>query len=186
MFSSDSNTGGVGIWGLVIFLLILFWVCGGGMGGGFGYNRGAAWAAAGEAQTDRDVLQLSTFIAGQQANTQASLKDLMYQNERNTAAILEGQKDLYIRDLERVATQQFITSQTDTLSAKLDNIAAAGALQRQADLANVQAQLNAISCQMLKAPQPIPIVGLSTIGCNNGGFVFNSGCGCGCNGCNNV
>ena len=180
MFSGDSTTGGVGIWGLVIFLLILFWVCG---GGNFG-NCGNRWNNCAEAQTGRDVLQLSTFIAGQNANTQASLKDLIFQNERNTAAILEGQKDLYIRDLERVATQQFITSQTDTLSAKLDNIAAAGALQRQADLANVQAQLAAISCQMLKAPVPQPIVGLNTLGCTNGSFAFNSG-NCSCN-CNNV
>lgn len=172
MFSNDSTTGGVGIWGLVIFLLILFWVCG---GGNFG-NCGNRWGNCAEAQTNRDVLQLSTFIAGQNANTQASLKDLMYQNERNTAAILEGQKDLYIRDLERVATQQFITGQTDMLSAKLDNIAAAGALQRQADLASVQAQLSAISCQMLKAPQPVPVVGLNTLGCTNGGFVSNFGC----------
>ena len=139
-------------------------------------NCGNRWGNCAEAQTNRDVLQLSTFIAGQNANTQASLKDLMYQNERNTAAILEGQKDLYIRDLERVATQQFITSQTDTLSAKMDNLAAAGALQRQADLANVQAQLAAISCQMLKAPVPQPIVGLATLGCNNVGATFGS-CG---------
>lgn len=178
MFSSDSSSSGVSIWGLVIFLLILFWVCGGGNGfGGFGCGgRGVAWAAAGEAQTDRDVLQLSTFIAGQQAATQSSLKDLMFQSERNTAAILEGQKDLYIRDLERVATQQFITSQTDTLSAKLDNIAAAGALQRQADLASINAQLASIGCQMLKAPVPQPIVGLATLGCNNVGATFGS-CG---------
>lgn len=185
---SDNTSGGVGIWGLVIFFLILFWMCGGNGGfGGFGCgNRGLAWAAAGEGLTDRDVLQLGTSIVQQNSNTQGMLKDIAYQQEKGVAAILNGQKDLYIRDLERVATQQFITSQTDALSAKMDNLAAAGALQRQADLANVQAQLNAISCQMLKAPQPIPIVGLSTVGCTNGGFVSNFGWnGCnGCNGCN--
>lgn len=178
MFSSDSSSGGVGIWGLVIFFLILFWMCGGNGGfGGFGYgNRGMAWAAAGEGLTDRDVLQLGTSIVSQNANTQSMLKDLAYQQEKQTAAILEGQKDLYIRDLERVATQQFITAQTDTLSAKMDNIAAAGALQRQADLASINAQLSSIGCQMLKAPQPVPVVGLNTLGCTNGSFISNCGC----------
>ena len=184
---SSSENGGVGIWGLVIFFLILFWMCGGNGGfGGFGCgNRGLAWAAAGEGLTDRDVLQLGTSIVQQNANTQGMLKDLAYQQERQTAAILEGQKDLYIRDLERVATQQFITGQTDQLAAKMDNIAAAGALQRQVDLANINAQLGAISCQMLKAPQPVPIVGLNTLGCNNAG-VLAALSGLGCNGCNNV
>lgn len=180
MLSDNTSGSGVGVWGLVIFFLLLFWMCGGNGGfGGFGYgNRGLAWAAAGEGLTDRDVLQLGTSIVQQNANTQSQLKDLAYQQEKGVAAILDGQKDLYIRDLERVATQQFITSQTDALSAKMDNIAAASALQRQSDYNSLQSQINAIGCQMLKAPQPIPIVGLSTIGCNNGGFIFNTGCGC--------
>lgn len=168
---SNENSGGISIWGLVIFFLILFWMCGGNGGfGGFGCgNRGLAWAAAAESnQTDRDVLNLTTYITKQNADTQNMLQNLAFQQEKQGL-------EIYIKQLERAATQQFITAQTDQLSNKMDNLAAAGALQRQTDLANVQAQLNAMSCQMLKAPQPVPIVGLNTIGCNNGGF-FNSGC----------
>ena len=176
MFST-SNEGNVSIWGLVIFFLILFWVFGAGNGFGRPYGHDYGWNGCPGGQTDRDVLQLGTAAVTQNAATQNMLKDLAFQQERSTAAILEGQKDLYIRDLERVATQQFITSQTDTLSSKMDNIAAAGALQRQSDMAAIQAQIAAIQCQMLKAPQPIPIVGLNTIGCSNAGST-NFGCGC--------
>lgn len=168
---SNENSGGISVWGLVIFFLILFWMCGGNGGlGGFCGNRGLAWAAAAEGnQTDRDVLNLTTYITKQNSDTQNMLQNLAFQQEKQGL-------ELYIKQLERSATQQFITSQTEQLSNKMDNIAAAGALQRQTDLANVQAQLNAMSCQMLKAPQPVPIVGLNTLGCNNGGVVFNSGC----------
>lgn len=172
MFSSDNTSGGISIWGLVIFFLLLFWMCGGNGFGGFGCGN-RAYATE---HTDRDVLNLATFITSQNANTQGQIKDLAFQQEKGVAAILEGQKDLYIRDLERVATQQFITAQTDALSAKMDNIAAAGALQRQADLASINAQLSSIGCQMLKAPIPQPIVGLATLGCNNSGTLFG-GCG---------
>lgn len=173
MFSNE-NSGGISIWGLVIFFLILFWMCGNGIGGGFGAcNRGLAFAAAAEnGQTDRDVLNLTTYITKQNADTQNMLQNLAFQQEKQGL-------EIYIKQLERAATQQFIQAQTDTLSNKMDNLAAAGALQRQADVNNLQSQINAIGCQMLKAPAPVPFVGLPTVGCTN----YNLP---GCNSCFNV
>ena len=166
MLSSHDNSG-MGGWGAVIFFLILFWLFGGAFGnrcGGWGNNCDPC---GGTRQSERDVLQLATASVEQNAAIQKTLAEIAYAQQMGFASVKEGQKDLYIRDLERIATNQFITSQTEALANKMDALAAAGALQRQADQAAVQAQIAGISCQMLKAPQVQPLVGLGTLNCTN-------------------
>ena len=148
MLSSHDNSG-MGGWGAVIFFLILFWLFGGAFGnrcGGWGNNCDPC---GGTRQSERDVLQLATASVEQNAAIQKTLAEIAYAQQMGFASVKEGQKDLYIRDLERIA------------------LAAAGALQRQADQAAVQAQIAGISCQMLKAPQVQPLVGLGTLNCTN-------------------
>ena len=66
--------------------------------------------------------------------------------------------------------------QTELLANKMDNLAAMGALQRQADQCATNARLAAIEGSMLKAPPFTPFGGMPTIGCAN---VPTGGCGCG-------
>lgn len=168
MFSS-SESGGFG-WGLILVLLILFW-----MFGGNGWNRGNC-GDGGAHQTERDVLTLGTVTVTQNADIQKTLAQMAYAQQMGVRDILDGQKDLYIRDLERIATQQFITGQTEALANKMDNLAAMGALQRQADQCATNARLAAIEGSMLKAPPFTPFGGMPTIGCAN---VPANPCGCG-------
>ena len=190
--SEGQTSSGVSTWGFVIFLLILFWFFG---GNGFGFGGHNAYGYGGAPfggidpmadcqrhshQNERDVLSVNTRLSEQTAGIQQTLQAMQFQNEQQTARILEGQKDLYIRDLERIATQQFVTGQTSAIERRLDAMQAAGALQRQADQAAVTAQLTAIQNGMLKAPAFVPYGGLPTIGCAN----YTCGCGTG-NGCCN-
>jgi hypothetical protein len=182
--SESSNT--TSTWGFVIFFLILFWFFGAGRG--FGFNGGMPVGSVGfnggmdqyhlntSHQSERDVLDLGKTILEQNAQTAKTLSDMAYAQEAQTARILEGQKDLYIRDLERLATQQFVTSNTDQIFNKIDNMAAVIAMQRQNDVNQLGAQIAAVSNQMLKAPTPTALVGLNTVSCTNA--VPSCGCGC--------
>lgn len=178
MFSSSENGGGW--WFIIIILLILLWNGCGGMGWGRGNcGGGGECAPVNHAhQTERDVLNLGTVTVQQNADIQKTLAQMAYAQQMGVRDILDGQKDLYIRDLERVATQQFITGQTELLANKMDNLAAMGALQRQADQCSTNARLAAIESGMLKAPPFTPFGGMPLIGCAN---VPGNGCG-GCGG----
>lgn len=176
MFSSSDSGGGW--WFIIIILLILLWNgCG---GNGWGRNNcggGGECAPVNHAhQTERDVLNLGTVTVQQNADIQKTLAQMAYAQQMGVRDILDGQKDLYIRDLERIATNQFITGQTELLANKMDNLAAMGALQRQADQCATNARLAAIEGSMLKAPPFTPFGGMPTIGCAN---VPANPCGCG-------
>lgn len=182
--SIESTGSGMSTWGFVIFFLILFWFFGGNMGfnrNGYGYgvcnddmNRMHIHDSH---MSERDILGMSKTIVEQNAATEKTLAQMAYAQEAQTARILEGQKDLYIRDLERAATNMFITGQTTAITNRLDNLEANATLQRQMDNANVSAQLTAIQNGMLKAPAFVPYGGLPTIGCAN----YNTCNPCGCN-----
>lgn len=175
MFSSSES--GSGWWFIIIILLILLWNGCGGMGWGRNCGGGGECAPVNHAhQTERDVLNLGTVTVTQNADIQKTLAQMAYAQQMGVRDILDGQKDLYIRDLERIATQQFITGQTEALANKMDNLAAMGALQRQADQCATNARLAAIEGSMLKAPPFTPFGGMPTIGCAN---VPANPCGCG-------
>lgn len=186
-----SNEGSMSTWGIFLFLLILFAVfggnrCGGGLFGGWGGNCGCGVVpgalAYGEGQTDRDVLKLETAMVSANALSTAQLetgiRQIINNQDKNTAAILEGQKDLYIRDLERVATQQFITSQNEQTRNLITLATANQEAKSAAEACALNNRLAQIEDKMLKAPTFTPFGGLPLIGCSNYGWNngWNGGC----------
>lgn len=65
----------------------------------------------------------------------------------NTAAILSGQKDLYIKQLEQQATQMFITAQNDQTRNMMMMLNA-----------EQNRRLDSIECNMLRRPPVYPTV----------------------------
>lgn len=180
-----SNEGSMSTWGVFLFLLILFAVfggnrCGGGLFGGWGGNCGCGVMPYG--QTDRDVLKLETaMVSGNALSTaqlETGIREIINNQNKNTAAILEGQKDLYIRDLERVATQQFITSQNEQTRNLITLATANQEAKSAAEACALNNRLTQIEDKMLKAPQFVPVGGLPLIGCGNYGWNngWNGGC----------
>lgn len=179
MYANESS---MSTWGIFLFLLILFAVfsgnrCGGGLFGGWGGNCGCGVMPYGQA--DRDVLKLETaMVSGNALSTaqlETGIRQIINNQDKNTAAILEGQKDLYIRDLERVATQQFITSQNEQTRNLITLATANQEAKSAAETAALNARLDGIECKMLKTPQFTPFGGLPLIGCANYGG-WNGGC----------
>lgn len=183
MYSNESS---MSTWGIFLFLLILFAVfggnrCGGGLFGGWGGNCGCGVMPYGQA--DRDVLKLETAMVSANALSTAQLetgiREIINNQNKNTAAILEGQKDLYIRDLERVATQQFITSQNEQTRNLITLATANQEAKSAAEACALNNRLAQIEDKMLKAPTFTPFGGLPLIGCANyGGWGngWNGGC----------
>lgn len=183
MYSSESS---MSTWGIFLFLLILFGLfggnrCGGGLFGGWNNSCGCGFPGAlayGEGQTGRDVLKLETaMVSGNALSTaqlETGIREIINNQNKNTAAILDGQKDLYIRDLERVATQQFITSQNEQTRNLITLANANAEAKSAAETAALNARLDGIECRMLKTPQFMPFGGLPLIGCANYGW--NNGC----------
>lgn len=184
-----SNDGSMSTWGIFLFLLILFGLfggnrCGGGLFGG--WNNGGCGCgvvpgalAYGEGQTDRDVLKLETAMVSANALSTAQLetgiREIINNQNKNTAEILNGQKDLYIRDLERVATQQFITSQNEQTRNLITLATANQEAKSAAEACALNNRLAQIEDKMLKAPQFTPFGGMPLIGCANYGG-WNGGC----------
>lgn len=183
MYANESS---MSTWGVFLFLLILFAVfggnrCGGGLFGGWGGNCGCGVMPYG--QTDRDVLKLETaMVSGNALSTaqlETGIRQILNNQDKNTAAILEGQKDLYIRDLERVATQQFITSQNEQTRNLITLATANQEAKSAAEACALNNRLTQIEDKMLKAPTFTPFGGLPLIGCANyGGWGngWNGGC----------
>lgn len=182
----ESEGSGIGIWGIAIFLLILFaaW-------GGWGNNRNAyagpvpgGFTGCGcgfsNCNTDRDVLKLETAMTAQNAVSNAQLETLartiLTNQDKNTAAILDGQKDLYIRDLERIATQQFITGQNEQTRNLINMSTAQAEAKSAAQTCELNHRLDVIQSEMLKRPPFQAFGGLPVVGCNN----LPAACGCGC------
>lgn len=191
MYSNENCS--MSTWGIVIFLLILFAVvggnrCGGGWFGGWGNgNCGGGYAVPAYAgfcggQTDRDVLKLETAMVSANALSTAQLetgiREIINNQNKNTAEILNGQKDLYIRDLERVATQQFITSQNEQTRNLITLTTANQEAKAAAEACAINNRLAQIEDKMLKAPTFTPFGGLPLIGCSNYGWNngWNGGC----------
>lgn len=179
MYANESS---MSTWGVFLFLLILFAVfggnrCGGGLFGGWGGNCSCGVMPYGQA--DRDVLKLETaMVSGNALSTaqlETGIREIINNQDRNTAAILEGQKDLYIRDLERVATQQFITGQNEQTRNLIAMATANQEAKAAADTAALNARLDGIEYRMLKTPQFMPFGGMPLIGCANYGG-WNGGC----------
>lgn len=179
----DGESSGIGIWGIAIFLLILFAAWGGWGRNGNSY-AGAPATGCGcgfsSCNTDRDVLKLETAMTAQNALNNANLdtlaRTILTNQDKNTAAILDGQKDLYIRDLERIATQQFITSQNEQTRNLINMQTAQAEAKSAAQNCELNHRLDVIQAEMLKRPPFMPFGALPVAGCTN---LPAPGCGCG-------
>ena len=186
MYSNESS---MSTWGIFLFLLILFAVfggsrCGGGLfGGGWGNagcGLGAGFPSCG--QTDRDVLKLETAMVSANALSTAQLETgiraILNNQDKNTAAILDGQKDMYIRQLEQQATQMFVTNQNEQTRNLITLTTANQEAKSAADACAINNRLTQIEDKMLKAPQFTPFGGMPLIGCSNYGWNngWNGGC----------
>lgn len=169
---SDSNRNSC--WGFVIFFLVLavfLW-----NGTGLAHNQ----SCGKQDYIERGVAELKYSTAQQNAVSTAQLETLaraiITNQDKNAFEIMRGQDQQYIRQLEQQNTQLFITAQNDAIKNMMQFNAANQRSELQAVASALGHRLDGIECRMLKAPQPVPFVGLPTIGCNNGG--------CGCNGFN--
>lgn len=170
MFGSSS--GNDSVWGFVIFFLVLFWMV--------GWNRNGSANAAGGCgcgdacnnyTTDRDVLKLETAMTAQNALNNAQLetlaRTLITNQDKGFASILDGQKDMYIKQLEQQATQMFITNQNEQ-TRQLITLTSAESEAKNASAACILGhRLDRIESEMLKRPTFEPFGGLPVIGCNN-------------------
>lgn len=173
MFDSSTSTPN---WGIVIFFLILFWVFMGNNGcggfGGFGWGRNACagpWMGQNEVTPFDNNRALSAIQCSLEKDTavlqgqlETAFRQTINNDNINTAAILSGQKDLYIKQLERENTNLFVTAQNEQTRQQ--------ALLLKAD---TDAKLESIRCQMAKQP---PVYTASCIPC---GIQPNFGCGFG-------
>lgn len=167
MYQNDGCGSGAGawmssMWGIVIFFLILFWVFSGnrnGFGNGFvngwnGWNAtGMPWGLNEHTPKDNDA-RLSEIKATMDKDTavltgqlETAFREVINVSNTNTGRVLDGQKDLYIKQLERENTQLFITAQNDALKNQM--LMLQGATDR---------RLDSIEAQMLKVPPVYPTV----------------------------
>ena len=146
--SRDSN------WGVVIFFLILFWVFMGGFGGpAFAAGRGGLWGFNETTPKDTEAsiadlrCKVGTDTAVLQGQLETAFRTVINNDNTNTAAILSGQKDLYIKQLEQQATQMFITAQNDQTRNMMMMLNA-----------EQNRRLDSIECNMLRRPPVYPTV----------------------------
>lgn len=145
----DEAKSGGSSWGVVIFFLILFWAFLGGNGfGGRGYSNVNSRETAADAKSlfDLECMTGKSF-AVLNGNLETAFREVINVNNVNTARVLDGQKDLYIKQLERENTKLYIDGKHDqTLYAM------------QANNAELNRRLDGIECSMLKRPPVYPTV----------------------------
>lgn len=167
MFDDSKSCGGM--WLFFFIFLILIWGFGGnGLNGwnrnGYGpfmaQNEVTPWDNSKALSAIQCTLSKDTAVMEGQLET--AFRQVINNDNQNTAAILAGQKDLYIKQLERENTALFITGENEKTRNQ--------ALMLKAD---TDAKLASISCQMLKQPPIYPTV---CVPC--GVNTYNGSCGC--------
>lgn len=169
------------VWGIIIFLLILFWAFGNrnngfGNGNGWGMPLGAAampWGNNEHTPKDNDA-RLAALHADMAKDTaildgklDLGFRTVLNNQDNNTNKIIEFQQNQYIKQLERENMELFAKSQS---SAILN--------QMQANQCQTNNRLNLIENNMLVRP-PFYVRGCSPCTSTLGDL---DGCGCGCSG----
>lgn len=136
MFNCDSGTAAgaysSSVWGIIIFLLILFWVFGSrnGCGNGFGFNNGCGygmpwgmngWGNNEHTPKDNDA-RLSTLQADMAKDTaildgklDLGFRTVLNNADNNANKIIEYAQSQRIAELERENTKLYINAQNDQI-----------------------------------------------------------------------
>lgn len=158
----------MGGYGLIIFLVLLFFVFNGGFGGGFGFNRGfgfnsypTEWAVNGWGPSNCDIQKQELINT---ATTQFKVVDSARQTQEAAQAqftALGNKIDFY--EYQNLRDQ---LAQERTKNVVLEN-----RVYSDGKFNDIEAKLAAISCAMVKQP---PVYGAVGIQCSN---VWPTGCG---------
>ena len=170
MFDHESRYEGWGsgttIFGFIIFFLVLaaiFW-------NGSGLNQ--KHSCDKQDYLERGVAEMKHTMTSQNgiatAQLETAIRALMKNSDDNRAAIVDNQKDMYIRQLEQRNQEMFITAQNEATRNLIDKQSAAQMFAIQSGLNQVNSRISSVECQMVKNPAFIPFGGLASIGCNNG------------------
>lgn len=168
MFNNSDGAGAYSssVWGIIIFLLILFWVFGSGRNGFANGVTGSNYGNNEHTPKDNDC-RLAEIKATMDKDTavltgqlESAFRQVINQSNVNTDKIIDGQREQYIRTLERENFKLYSNSQTDQLKYAL--------LGSNAEL---NRRLDGIECQMLKRPPVYPrtCTPCSSTLCSDGG-----------------
>ena len=155
------------IFGFILFFLILaalFW-------NGSGLNQ--KHTCDKQDFIERGVAEMKHTMTSQSgvasAQLETAIRALMKNSDDNRAAIIDNQKDMYIRQLEQKNQELFVTSQNEATRNLIGRTSDAQMFALQNGLGQVNSRIDAVQCQMVKAPQFTPYGGYSRISCFNGG-----------------
>lgn len=172
MFDNSGSAGAYSssVWGIIIFLLILFWVFGNNRNGfANGVCAGNVYGNNEHTPKDNDC-RLAEIKATMDKDTavltgqlETAFRQVINQSNVNTDRIIDGQREQYIRTLERENFKLYSNAQTDQLKYAL--------LGSNAEL---NRRLDGIECQMLKRP---PVYPRTCVPCSTPMGGCDSGCG---------
>lgn len=143
MFGNESGSGAgaytSSVWGIIIFLLILFWVFGNrnGCGNGFGFNNGCgmpwggmgmpygAWGLNEHTPKDNDnrlanlqaTMEKDTAVLTGQLET--AFREVINNQNNNAGRIVEDNLRARNAELERENTKLYINAQNDQIKASI-------------------------------------------------------------------
>ena len=162
----DRNDGMFGGWGIVIFLVLLFWFF---TGGNFGRNN-----------DNGDHSHYCNCVSNCDIEKQG-LKNTMETNYRieransdSTAAVLAGQHSLQ----ERMDYYELTRVRDELNETKRQLMAAEDRNYNDNKFNAINAKLEAIQCNQMTPPQFIPCGGYVQATCNNYPAGGSGGCGC--------
>ena len=157
---------GTTIFGFIIFFLVLATLFWNGSGLHQKHNHDK------QDYIERGVAEMKHTMTSQNgvatAQLETAIRALMKNSDDNRAAIIDNQKDMYIRQLEQRNQELFVTAQNDMTRNLIGRKSDEQMFMFQNGLNQVNSRIASVECEMLKRPDFIPFGGLARIGCNNG------------------
>lgn len=175
---TEREYGGFSIWGLLVVLILVFWIINGNRNGGWGWGGdGCGWGGFGgwnrgwgfcggaspcEVEKQEIINSARTQYLIEQKNAESTAQIIAAQNVTNTKI------DFYAYQAERDKVAEL----------QRQNSMLEGRIYADAQYNALNSKLDGIACRQLKAPEFQPTGGFVASTCNNFSG-FNNGCGCG-------
>lgn len=163
---SEGWGNGTNIFGFIIFFLVLATL----LWNSHGANQKHSYEK--QDYIERSVAEMKHTMTAQNgvasAQLETAIRALMKNSDDNRAAIIDSQKDMYIRQLEQRNQELFVTAQNDQTRNLIGRKSDEQMFMFQQGLGQVNSRIDAIQCQMVKEPQFQPYGGFSRIACFNG------------------